>query len=394
MELFNEEGGKLRKKDKIAYYKIGKKLVQVPTMDSDKEEIYEYLKFCINKKYPEISDESIQDEWRKAEGNNKLIIDAMEQLKAEAEASGADIWKVRSYSKAIQTIQGLQVPIVSGEQAIKLPGIGKGMAGVVSEVLKHGKLRTQEERMEAAIERQSVVDTFMKIWDMKPKIANDLYSLGYRSIEDLKRGDIPPKKVKLTDKQRLGIKYYDEFLIPIRTSGEQNDATFVKNEIEKSGVLPKGSKVEIVGDVRRGVETSDIDILIGVSKTSKALTKKLADFLVKEDYIAYKYIPGALTDVAGPVTADKFSGVAFTDRHHKLNVYFTTLDSYGPAMIQHTGPDGFVAQLKEQAAAMGYGIFGKVGFVKFGAEDEKMDASAEKDVFAILGTRYVPPEKR
>lgn len=382
MELFNEEGSKLRKKDKIAYYKDRKgKFVKVPTMSSDKEEIYGYLKFCVNKKYPSIDDEMIQDEWRKTEGNNQLIIDAMEQLKQEAEASGADIWKVRSYSKAIQTIQGLQVPIVSGAQAIKLPGIGKGMAGVISEVLKHGKLRTQEERMEAAIERQSVVESFMKIWDMKPKIANDLYNLGYRSVKDLR--DEEPQKVKLTDRQKLGIKYYDEFLLPT----DIKDAEDIRSKIEKSGVLPKIFRVDMTGELLRGIESTSIDILIGVEKPNKAITKRLADFLLHND---------AVSDIADPLTLDRFSGVV--RGLHKLNVYFVPLDNYGEAMIRHTGPDNFISQLKEQAAAMGYGIFGKSGFVKFGegsdGKDEKMVAKTEKDVFDILGMRYIPSKKR
>ena len=44
MELFHSEGGKLRKKDKIAYYKNDNgDLIAVPTMTSTKEEAFFFL---------------------------------------------------------------------------------------------------------------------------------------------------------------------------------------------------------------------------------------------------------------------------------------------------------------------------------------------------------------
>ncbi|HMP29415.1 MAG TPA: hypothetical protein PKD85_07430 [Saprospiraceae bacterium] len=380
MELYNEEKGKLRKKDKAAYYyNSKKKFTKVPDMASDKEEIYNFIKFCIHTKHPDVDDETIQEEWTKLEENTPLIIDAMEQLKAEAEATGADVWKVRSYDKAIKTIQAIQVPIVSGTQAIKLPGIGKGMAGVISEVLKHGRLKTQEERMEGAIERQIVTEEFLKIWDVNAKVANQWYNFGHRTIEDIQND----KKIKLTEKQKLGLKYYKK--LGLVTEG---DVDLVLKTINKT----TSYKANIVGPARRGIydDLKVAEFLVCVPKIGKPVTRKLVDAIKKSKFIKDIY--------EGGLDAKKFSGIMVsTTSFFRVDIYMVNEDECGPALIQHTGPESFVKQIKEQAAVMGYGFGGKKGFVKFSEvddNDEKIDAPTEDIVFTTLGLRLVEPSKR
>jgi DNA polymerase/3'-5' exonuclease PolX len=381
MDLYNEEKGKLRKKDKSAYYyNTKKKFTKVPDMADDKSEIYNFIKLCINTKHPDIGDATIQEEWLKLEQNTPLIIDAMEQLKAEAESTGADIWKVRSYDKAIKTIQAIHVPIVSGEQAMKLPGIGKGMAGVISEVLKHGRLKTQEERMEGAIERQSVTEEFVKVWDVNARVANQWYNFGHRIIQDV-LGD---KKLKLTEKQKLGLKYFEDLRDP-----SEEDLDLILKTINRSTEF----QAHKVGPARRGVFGEDfkvVELLVCVPKIGKPITKKLVDALKKSKFIKAVY--------EGSLDAKKFSGIVKTGNElFRVDIYTVNKDECGPALIQHTGPESFVKQIKEQAAVMGYGFGGKKGFVKFSEtddNDEKIDAPIENVVFSTLGLHFVDPSKR
>lgn len=376
MELFNSEGGKLRKKDKIAYYKTDGKMLQVPTMTSTKEEVYPFLRECVRRSIDDITDEMIERVWEEAESKKELILSGLQQMKDEAEASGENTYKVIAYVKAIKKIQSIHVPILSGEQAQKLAGVGPGIAAVISEILRHGRLKTQEERIEGMATRQPVIDLFMGIWDVKPKTASQWYNKGHRELEDLVDED-------LTGKQKLGIKYYQDLQKKISSKTIE----YVIQEI-KDALGTSADDAEAIGPVRAGEQEVDaIEVLIHSPKHGKAVLKKIVDVLGKNKI---------LVDIdASELKPDKFSGIAHVrQNYYRIDIHLIPEREVGIFLLFTTGPKEFLNVMKEQAAVQDYRLDRK-GLVKVSVDDEeKIETPTERSIFEAIGMDYVEPQNR
>lgn len=377
MEFFNAEGGKLRKKDKIAYYKNGKgKFVQVPVMTSTKEEVFPFLKQCVLTSIDDATDEMIDKVWAEAEEKKELILSGLQQMKDEAEASGENTYKVAAYARAIKKVKSLHVPILSGEQAQKLSGIGPGIASVISEILRHGRLRTQEERIEGAAARQPIIDLFMGIWDVKPKTANEWYAKGHKELEDL-------IDEKLTNKQKLGIKYYQDLQKKISSKTVEH----VVQEL-KDALGDMIDDVEGAGPYRAGAyEVDVIEILVHSGKTGKAALKKIVDILAKRKI---------LVDVEmSELKPQKFSGICrVSTSYYRIDIHLLPESEAGLFLLFTTGPKEFLNNIKEQAAVQDYRLDRK-GLVKISmGDDEKIEVSSERSIFEAIGMDYVEPENR
>ena len=76
----------------------------------------------------------------------------------------------------------------------------------IVELLETGKMARLESLM--ATPSVACVLAFSKIWGVGMASAQELYSAGFRSIEDLRaRGTS-----RLNDRQRIGLKYYEDIL--------------------------------------------------------------------------------------------------------------------------------------------------------------------------------------
>ena len=83
----------------------------------------------------------------KTGSTNEEIAWALEALASlEGEDHGSqDPFKIRAYRKAAEIIRELDFEVTSGEEAKKLPGIGKGIAKKIDEFLQTGKIERLEE---------------------------------------------------------------------------------------------------------------------------------------------------------------------------------------------------------------------------------------------------------
>jgi len=389
MELYGPEGKKLKKKDKEVFYipsaSKNNKLIRVPGMFDPEKEVKTFVKMCVKITNPDTTENEFENMWQTALKKNEIVVDAMETLKRENEASG-DIWKSRAYAKAIKALKNLKIPIVSATQIIKVPGIGKGIASHIDEILKTGKLKSQEDRLESSIKRQSVIEKFLSIWGVGPKIANKWYDKGYTDVEDL-IGE------KLTEQQKVGIKYNTDLKLRIPREEASSIFSIIKKVILKK--YPK-SKMEMVGSYRRGSETlGDIDIIIytGVIGQGKLELEDIINDLIQADVI---------TD--SPVLGDeKFMGIAVLPGlsdgnviHRRIDIRLVPLEEWGTALLHSTGPDTFNVQLRQQASQLGYKLNEK-GLYRLSVKDdgdEFIPTKTEKDVFTELGISYMEPEKR
>ena len=87
------------------------------------------------------------EKFEKTGSTNEEIAWALEALASlEGEDHGSqDPFKIRAYRKAAEIIRELDFEVTSGEEAKKLPGIGKGIAKKIDEVLQTGEIARLEE---------------------------------------------------------------------------------------------------------------------------------------------------------------------------------------------------------------------------------------------------------
>lgn len=385
LELYNIDKAPFKKKDKDAYYYDDQKFTPVPKLSDDKGEIISFLRVCMNQ-----PTEVIEELWDEAFEKNKIILEALEQLRIESSADETNRWQSIAYAKAIKELKTLEVPIVSGEQAKKIKGVGKGIAAAIDEVLRSGELKPKEERERSKAEFGDAIKLFMEVWGVNKKVAGEWYKKGYRTLED-----IPDDE--LTEEQKVGIKYASELNLPTEREYIEEIEKWIDANLAKI-VGRLATKIYLVGDYRRGAETkpgynggTDIEILISAAFPAK---ETLSTILKRFPFVKYtSNIHKAKSSKDSNVFIAE-SIIELSDKsHRKLKTTLVPSNSIGARLLLSTGPDAFVLQLKEQAAQMGYRL-SEDGFYKIsGAEDEKLSFNEEK-IFTTLGMDYVPPEDR
>ncbi|GAG64524.1 unnamed protein product, partial [marine sediment metagenome] len=105
-----------------------------------------------------------------------------------------DNWRVLAYTKAITAISIYPEEITSRAQAMKIKGVGKGIADKIQEFLKFGKIEKVEDAKKEMGEidkkrttKEQIIDSFKKIWGVGPVKAEELFGKGMRSISDIRK---------------------------------------------------------------------------------------------------------------------------------------------------------------------------------------------------------------
>jgi len=101
--------------------------------------------------------------WDHYESKKVLILKYLELLREQYTAEG-DRWRIKAYSGAVKAIRATKIPIASGEQAIKLKGVGKSIAAKIDEILETGHLKKVDDRLRPEVEKQRIIEEFMGIW--------------------------------------------------------------------------------------------------------------------------------------------------------------------------------------------------------------------------------------
>jgi len=350
--------------------------MSAPSVFDTREVLEKYILKCIQKKHPTATISDIRTIWDNAEKKKSLIIDALTQLYEEHKAKG-DRFRSIAYGRALTQIKKMTSPIVSGKQAKKIKGIGKGIADKIDEILRTGKLAILEKEADMDADRVAVVNKFMSIWSVGSVLANVWYDKGYRHIRDI------PSNV-LSDAQRIYIKYYDELQEKIPREEIEYMFGRVKDVLKNVVTV---SSIELVGSYRRGLlESRDIDVLI--TDTHSSLTSGPGNTIVKalEEN-------GIITDTlsSGP---QRFLGIVRsprTGKHHRFDIFLVPREDRGTALAHFTGPADFVIDMKNRAMKKGY-RFTEKGM--FDENDMKISLPREQDVFKILDMEYVEPENR
>lgn len=343
---------------------------------------------------------------------NSKITDVLERLitqisnenKSETDPSlkKKNQWRVRSLIKAVGILKSWPEEITSGKQALEIPGIGKGIADRIDEILQTGTLTELKDDMGETDESRAV-RSLMTVHGIGEKHALDFYrKYGVRSAEELislwKSGGIKVGKYQLSHTMEIGLKYYHDFLKKIP-----------REEIDQFNVMLKGLFLgidkklgyEICGSYRRKKDFSgDIDVLFAhadikvkadLDLSQVNYLKIVVDKLIEDGYIIDsldqnidKYYKGVVRTLDG--------GAA-----RRIDIMIIPLWSFPTAVLHATGSGDFNQDIRIHAMKKGYTL-SQHGLFKLRAdgkpEEDPIPVSSEEEVFEILGLYYVPPEER
>lgn len=311
---------------------------------------------------------------------DKIIEDL--SLILEREKQNKNVFKVRAYQKVIPQLKSLD-HIYNLEDIKEIEGIGKGIKDRIKEIIETGELKSAEEIKNNP--RMKVIEDFMRIYGVGPVKAKDLYDKNnIKSIQELKE----KADEYLNDKQKIGLKYYDDINERIPRKEMISHEKKIKTIIKK---INKNIIVTLVGSYRREKEDSgDIDVLISYKEDD--MSYKEAEEIFKEiikEMKSSKYIVDSLA-----VGNKKFMGVCklSNKRVRRLDMLLTKPEEYPYALLYFTGSDKFNIIMRKKALELGYSL-NEHGLTTQ-KKKEIPELKTEEDVFKFLEMEYLKPDKR
>ena len=315
----------------------------------------------------------------------QTIIDSLEVLRKRDVADKA-VHSARAYAKVITQLKNYNGTITEYDDVKNITGIGAKMEKKIKEILETGSLAAAEKARE--LYNIDALDALQKIYGVGPAKSTELVKSGIISISQL-RDEVKSNPKLLNDKQKIGLKYYEELLerIPRTEMEEHRDIlhTLLPDEMTEYDT-------EIVGSFRREATNSgDIDVLIRVPFNVDAKTAKANLELYVKMLEGFGYIEEilALGEHKCMAISRMYNGKA-----RRLDLLMTPDEEYAYAILYFTGSDRFNVAFRQYAIDKGYTLNEHtLTPIKAGVQTPPY-MKTEKDIFKFLGLRYIDPSKR
>jgi len=324
--------------------------------------------------------------------NNKKLIDNLRIL-ADYERINKEPFKVKAYEKVIGSIELLDKNIETLEDIKLLKGVGKKIEDKIIEFLNTGNI---SEVVGVLNDPRYILGNKLKgIYGVGPAKITELMTK-IENFEELKE-----HPELLNDKQKIGLKYYDDMNLRIpMAEGKQHLKVVGKilNNLYSDG---GGIEFEFVGSFRRkNKDMGDIDILI---KNRKGLVlKDIIKQLEDKSYIIEKLAQGN----------NKYMGICRLSPElpaRRIDILIADPSYYYFALLYFTGSYNFNIYMRKIALTKGLSL-SEYGFKPAGANaaatgvasvatnkniiDTSDTINSEEDIFKYLGMTYVEPHRR
>lgn len=294
------------------------------------------------------------------------------------EKSKNNFFKARAYEKVIKGLKIHQGEINTIDDFKKIDGVGKSITTKVEQLINDGIITNVEKIKEKDDNTHEIFNELLKIHGIGHQKAKELINThNIKSIEDLKKNTS-----LLNDVQKLGLKYYEDFIQKIPRAEFDQHVVVVKNILNEKF---NRTKIDFVGSYRRNNESmSDIDLLV---KANKRFDMIIFVNLLKEN--------GYIIDTLA-LGSSKFMGVSKINDLPARRIDILLMDPvrYNFALLYFTGPQLFNIELRKLANKKGYSLN------EYGLKDMKTNEyidkefKSEKEIFNFLGMEYITPKKR
>ena len=308
---------------------------------------------------------------------SRLLYDISEML----ELSGENIFKIRAYSRAARTIEGITediVKIAKEKRLEEIPGVGEAIASKIEEYLATGKLVFYEDLKKQV---PTELHELMQIPGIGPKTVQYLHKeLGIKSVKELKKA---AREHRLRRISHFGAVKEENLLKSIERYRHRSTriplGTALPIVKEIADILKKSGYIEMIepaGSLRRRKETvGDIDIL-ATSQYPEAAIETFVHLPVVKDILA------------------KGSTKAVILTHEDIQVDLRIMDrnSIGTSLQYFTGSKEHNINLRDLARKKGFKLS------EYDIEEistgRKIYCETEEEVYELLGLSLVPPEIR
>lgn len=315
---------------------------------------------------------------------NREIASMLSETADLMEIGAEDGFRIRSYRNAATTIEGYPERIAdiaanSERKLTDVPGIGKGIAGIVGDILKQG---TFDKRDQLLAKYPPTALELLKIQGLGPKsIAILIEHFRVSTIDDLERickeqklRTLPRMGAKLEEKVLRSIQQYrsssGRFLLPF--------AQCIADElVDYLSATPGVEKVTAAGSLRRGRETvGDLDLMVTGPDPGPALDR----------FVQFARVHEVLG--RGPNKASAKVGLEGI----QVDVRALPADSYGAAMQYFTGSKDHNVSLRQRALRMGLTL-SEYGLFRIDTT-ERVASATEEEIYGALHLDWIPPELR
>jgi DNA polymerase/3'-5' exonuclease PolX len=315
----------------------------------------------------------------------QTIIDSLDILRKRDLADKAP-FGARAYAKVITQLKNYNGPITTYENVENIDGIGEKIKKKIKEILETGSLASAEKAKE--LYNIDALDAFQNIYGVGPAKATELIKAGYTTITQLREA-IKKNPKLLNDKQKIGLKYYEDLLerIPRAEMEEHRD---ILNSLLPDEMADYDT--EIVGSFRReAISSGDIDVLIRVPNGTESKTAKENLALYVKMLEGFGYIEEilALGEHKCMAISRMYNGKA-----RRLDLLMTPDEEYAYAILYFTGSDRFNVAFRQYALDKGYTLNEHaLTPIRAGVQSVPY-MKTEKDIFKFLGLRYIEPSQR
>jgi DNA polymerase (family X) len=314
--------------------------------------------------------------------HNKQISAGLMELADLLEISGENAFKVNAYRRAARTVENSRFPIAEQlDRLEELPGIGKGTAGVIEEMVATGSIRLLEELKQALPPR---LPELLKLPGLGPRSIHTLYQkLDIKNIAELKEA---AEKQKIRSLAGFGPKKEQKILEAIAQFQNRPERRLLHEALYVAYHLVEQLKdeeeilqIELAGSLRRRKETiKDIDFVIATYHPVE-LGQKIVTL-------------SEVTEVVGQGETKVSVRVNVEGIEIGVDFRLVTPDQFASALHHFTGSKEHNVRIRQRAKKYGlkvseYGIFNS-------ESDEIMTFRDEREFFGALKLPWIAPELR
>ena len=322
--------------------------------------------------------------------DNLTLARLLDETAALLEIDGADPFRIRSYRRAAEAVeqQTTQVATLTGPDAdpkalLAIPGIGKGMAASLRDLVTTGSMPLRDELLTKY--RPTMLE-LLRLPGMGPKTVALVWSaLQVATMDEL---EAAAKAGHLNTLPRMGEKFVTKLLKGIEDH-RRNSSRFridvARKHAERIADLirefPGIDEVTPAGSLRRGRETvGDLDLLA----TGPAC---------EPDVVAAAVEHVATLPLIDKLMARGANKVTFTLRNNlQIDVRLLPRASYGAALQYFTGSKHHNVALRQRAIKRGLTLS---EYALLRLEDNVIVAAeTEEAIYNALDLDYIPPELR
>ena len=316
--------------------------------------------------------------------DNREIARLLNETADLMEIAAEDGFRIRSYRNAASSIEGYPESIYDivrnpERKVTDIPGIGKGLAGVLKEIADRGSFEKHDQMLEkyppSALE-------LLKIQGLGPKSIALLFET-YRvsTVDDLER---ICREQKLRELPRMGAKLEEKVLKSI-AQYRQSAGRFLLSFGHRVAVelvdylkeTPGIERITAAGSLRRGRDTiGDLDLLATGPGAGEAM-----DRFTKHPRVH---------DLLG--RGVNKASVRFGLEGLQVDLRALPEENYGAALQYFTGSKEHNVNIRGRALKQGLTL-NEYGLVRL-ADNVKVAGVTEEGIYETLGLPWIPPELR